>query len=307
MASNINPYNIDGSYPVAGQDNNSQGFRDNFTNIRTNFGYAKDEIVDLQNKVVLKAALQGMALDNNMGGSSLSNAVFQNIANARTTLSANLTELTVDYIAGPCFTLDLRRSVIISFANWPSGPNYGEVRVIINPSISTNYTVTFTSLSSWVNATGIEGCTVSGSNATIKFPVAGANIFYEFVISTTTGGTTLTINESNKLTQPFNNSKELLANSSTASLGVTTSYFQTVTPSTCVVPAGIEGKVKILAMYDYTGDMVVTVANAGWAGTGSGTITFSDIGQTATLMYINDKWFCIGVGPGSLNTVPQLS
>jgi hypothetical protein len=31
MASNINPYNIDGTYPVAGQDNSSQGFRDNFT------------------------------------------------------------------------------------------------------------------------------------------------------------------------------------------------------------------------------------------------------------------------------------
>ena len=44
MASNINPNNIDGSYPVAGQDNNSQGFRDNFTNTATNFQYAADEI-----------------------------------------------------------------------------------------------------------------------------------------------------------------------------------------------------------------------------------------------------------------------
>ena len=30
MASNINPNNIDTTYPVAGQDNDSQGFRDNF-------------------------------------------------------------------------------------------------------------------------------------------------------------------------------------------------------------------------------------------------------------------------------------
>ena len=35
MASNINPNNIDGTYPVAGQDNDSQGFRTNFTNIKT--------------------------------------------------------------------------------------------------------------------------------------------------------------------------------------------------------------------------------------------------------------------------------
>ena len=37
MTSAINPNNIDSAYPVAGQDNDSQGFRDNFTNIKTNF------------------------------------------------------------------------------------------------------------------------------------------------------------------------------------------------------------------------------------------------------------------------------
>ena len=34
MPSNINTSSIDETYPVAGQDNNSQGFRDNFTNIK---------------------------------------------------------------------------------------------------------------------------------------------------------------------------------------------------------------------------------------------------------------------------------
>ena len=59
MTSAINPNNIDGAYPVAGQDNNSQGFRDNFTNTATNFQYAADEISDLQAKAVLKSALVG--------------------------------------------------------------------------------------------------------------------------------------------------------------------------------------------------------------------------------------------------------
>ena len=48
MASNINPANIDGTYPIAGQDNDSQGFRDNFTNIKNNFTYAQTEVNDLQ-------------------------------------------------------------------------------------------------------------------------------------------------------------------------------------------------------------------------------------------------------------------
>ena len=59
MSSTINPNNINGAYPVAGQDNDSQGFRDNFTNTKTNFQAAATEITDLQNKVVLKAALTG--------------------------------------------------------------------------------------------------------------------------------------------------------------------------------------------------------------------------------------------------------
>ena len=45
--SNINPNNIDGTFPIAGQDNSSQGFRDNFTNIRNNFSYAQSEIAEI--------------------------------------------------------------------------------------------------------------------------------------------------------------------------------------------------------------------------------------------------------------------
>ena len=71
MTSSINPNNIDGNYPVAGQPNNTQGMRDNFTNIKTNFQYAEDEITDLQSKVVLKQALTGTTLDNNMNDNKL--------------------------------------------------------------------------------------------------------------------------------------------------------------------------------------------------------------------------------------------
>lgn len=48
MASNINPFNIDVTYPIAGQDNDTQGFRDNFTNIKNNFTVAGSEISAIQ-------------------------------------------------------------------------------------------------------------------------------------------------------------------------------------------------------------------------------------------------------------------
>ena len=69
--SSINPNNIDGTYPIAGQDNDSQGFRDNFTNIKNNFTFAYDELTDLQSKAVLKSALNGSTLNNTMTYTSL--------------------------------------------------------------------------------------------------------------------------------------------------------------------------------------------------------------------------------------------
>lgn len=48
MASSIVSTTIDENFPVAGRDNDSQGFRDNFFIIKQNFQAAKTEIEDLQ-------------------------------------------------------------------------------------------------------------------------------------------------------------------------------------------------------------------------------------------------------------------
>jgi len=101
MASNINPQIIDGAYPIAGQDNDSQGFRDNFTNTKTNFEYAAAEITDLQSKAILTAPLVGtLTTNNNMNGEILRNMQLQqfyltsaaeldNGAQANTTITVN--------------------------------------------------------------------------------------------------------------------------------------------------------------------------------------------------------------------------
>ena len=44
MASNINSTGVDATFPIAGQDNDSQGFRNNFNTIKNNFTAAKSEI-----------------------------------------------------------------------------------------------------------------------------------------------------------------------------------------------------------------------------------------------------------------------
>ena len=48
----IVPESIDDAYPVAGQDNDSQGFRDNFNIIKTNTTYTKTALQDLDATVV---------------------------------------------------------------------------------------------------------------------------------------------------------------------------------------------------------------------------------------------------------------
>lgn len=48
MTSRIYPNSIDATYPVAGQDNDTQGFRNNYQSIKSNFTIAAGEITALQ-------------------------------------------------------------------------------------------------------------------------------------------------------------------------------------------------------------------------------------------------------------------
>jgi hypothetical protein len=285
MTSQVNPNNIDGTYPVAGQDNDSQGFRDNFTNTSTNFQYAADEITDLQNNAVLKSALTGTVLDNNMLGSILSNAQLQDMSETRVALGTLSGSVTINYVLGSVQTVTTAGSISLSFTNFPAAGAAGQVQVQITVT-SPAHTLTLPAAVS-VNSSGIQGI----SSNVITFAAVGT---YSFDFITSNGGTTIIVNENNKGLQPFNNSAEDLAPSTAASLGTTTSYFSTVASETATLAAGVAGQIKTFAMLANSGDMVITVTNAGWKSSGTGTITFNAIGEACTLQYINNKWFCIG-------------
>lgn len=87
---------------------------------------------------------------------------------------------------------------------------------------------------------------------------------------------------------------EDLAPSAAASLVLPTSYFTTGAAETATLAAGTNGQIKTFMMVATAGNMVITVANAGWKASGTGTMTFSAIGQGCTLQYTASKWFCIG-------------
>jgi hypothetical protein len=93
MSSNINPNNINGNFPVAGQDNDSQGFRDNFTNILNNFSFASSEITDVQNSinnVRLVVATNGDVVARQLTVSNTSSLIGDVTASANVTIAGNL-------------------------------------------------------------------------------------------------------------------------------------------------------------------------------------------------------------------------
>jgi hypothetical protein len=286
MASTINPNNIDGAYPVAGQDNDSQGFRDNFTNTKTNFSYAAAEITDLQNKAVLKSALTGTTLDNDMGGSILSNAQLQDMSETKVSLASVVGSQILNYEAGPYFTLTLGGSVSLSFSNFPAAGSVGRCRLQVTVN-NLAYTLTLPVAVS-VGTSNIQNL----SSNILTFTQTGV---FEYEFETSDGGATISMFDLNRNHDPiYLPSSEDLASAAAASLVRTTSYFSTAAAETATLAAGTPGQVKVFAMYADSGDMVITVTNAGWKTSGTGTITFTAIGQACTLMYINSKWFCIG-------------
>jgi hypothetical protein len=110
------------------------------------------------------------------------------------------------------------------------------------------------------------------------------------------GGSSVTVIDLNRNRDPiYLPSSEDLAASAGASLNVTTSYFTTSAAETATLAAGATGQIKVFSAVDVTaGDMVITVANAGWKSSGTGTITFNARGESCTLQYTNSKWYCIG-------------
>ena len=291
MTSAINPNDIDGTYPVAGQDNNSQGFRDNFTNTKTNFQYAANEITDLQTNVVLKAALTGTVLDNDMGGSPLSNANISDFSAVAAILGSLSGSVTINYVAGHYQTVTTGGSISLSFTNFPAAGNFGVVRVQITVN-NTAYTVTLPAAVS-VGTSNLQGY----SAGVITFNRVGT---YTYDFTTSDGGTTISVFDCSQNQDPvYLPSTQNLGTGSGAlgaiNLTTTATYFVTSGgAATATLAAGFNGQIKTIMMAADGGDLVVTVTNAGWKTSGTGTITFNDIGDAVTLQYINSKWYCVG-------------
>jgi hypothetical protein len=123
----INPNNINGGFPVFGQDNPTQGFRDNFTNIKNNLNFAKQEIEDLQNKAVLKTALTGTTLTNDLQGAVLENPQLKAYTVSYYDLDEQSGNVAVDFEVGNFQKITTTGDVNLSLVNWPATSGSGLV------------------------------------------------------------------------------------------------------------------------------------------------------------------------------------
>jgi hypothetical protein len=138
MASSIISTTIDGTFPVAGQDNDSQGFRDNFTIIKDNFAFAKSEIEDLQDTT---AKLNSNNNFNNNTQSQL------NLNQFTVQLYEGNSAVNVNYAFsnGQFVSFQAQGNLTLNITGWPTVNQYAEIVFALVGNGSAAHDVTITS------------------------------------------------------------------------------------------------------------------------------------------------------------------
>jgi hypothetical protein len=181
MASNIVPGNISPTFPVAGQDNSSQGFRDNFSAIKQNFSQAKIEIEAMQtNKANLNAS-------SDFTDNEVSRAKFKDTSEtvyAHGTVSSG--SVTLDHENGHYQTLTITADTTFAFLNFPTG---ALGRIILDITVAPTSTGILTFPSAVIKADNVFGSDGTSDQITTGI----GRTLYEFM--SPDGGTTVLMHQ----------------------------------------------------------------------------------------------------------------
>lgn len=126
MTSNITFTTIDENFPVAGEDNDSQGFRSNFDVIKTALETASNEISDLQAQTVK------VDENNDFDGTEIQNAVLSSASVKFNDAGTTTSSITVDYVDGQYQTVTVVpgvTQVFITLDGWRSSENCETMRI----------------------------------------------------------------------------------------------------------------------------------------------------------------------------------
>jgi len=198
--SQINTSGINVNYPVPGVNNNSQGFRDNFAAIRNNLNVSATEITDLQNKALLKSALDNTVLDNNMANTLISNASTRGFRATTYNLGNALSgTVLVNASLGDVQYGTISANTTFQFSGW--APTGTQSNVQLQLSIgNANAVITFPSQVVFANnnfgVTTVENYANIANTPTITAPYDVTQLDYTF--STLDCGNSITIEPYNR-------------------------------------------------------------------------------------------------------------
>lgn len=138
MASQINATTINANYPVAGQDNDSQGFRDNFSRIKVALTTASNEITVLQQNTAK------LNETNDFDGNTIQNAILQNVGSplleTDVTTIIQASPCTLYYNSSPYHKVTTNTSTTFMVENWPLSGVFSQLRLSVSPSTSSHVT-----------------------------------------------------------------------------------------------------------------------------------------------------------------------
>jgi len=183
VASTVTNYSnsINVNYPVPGQDNDSQGLRNNFSSIQSALSIASDEITNLQiNSVNLNET-------NDFGNNVVKKASFQAcnlVVYEVSTASISGINITIDYNNGNYQKIELTNSgtYTVTLQNAPADNSLCKsVRFEIDRTVN-DITI------NWGGTNEI----LSRADSTVTYPTAGVSVWD---VWTTNDGTTLFANE----------------------------------------------------------------------------------------------------------------
>lgn len=177
MASQINVLNIDAAFPVAGKDNSSQGFRDNFANIKLAFTTATTEISNLQ----LYTAKLNESNDFAFSG-SIQRALIQNSGEVANTSIINGA---IDYTLGNYHKAAINTNTTFTVSLWPDDGIYAKIRLEVTPNSSSSMDIDFDAgIGTLLTETSLLPYTSSSANPTIWdvwTTDGGTTVFVQFV------------------------------------------------------------------------------------------------------------------------------
>ena len=135
MNSKINTSNINGEYPEPGKDNNTDGFRTNFSEIKNNLDVAQEEISDL----LVNSARTDQNSD--FHGTTIRDAQLQATTLQVFDNGSQNSDYDIDFLEGHYHKIDVTSDINLTLINWPEDERYAKIVIEITNSSQQNVTI----------------------------------------------------------------------------------------------------------------------------------------------------------------------